>query len=94
MNIEQERAAFEAFASKNGLCITHGDDLYRSHVVGWMWRAWQACAALHSQDREDAERYRYLKRGKYWVVASTQTGAQVDGEDLDDLIDSEMEQQK
>lgn len=44
--------------------------------------------------RKDAERYRYIKKGNQWVVAATQTGYQLDGEDLDDLIDSEMEQQK
>ena len=63
MNIEQERADFEAFASKHGLCVTEDGDLYRSHVVAWMWKAWQARAALQSQDREDAERYRWLRDG-------------------------------
>ena len=49
MNTEQERADFEAFASKHGLCITEDGDLYRSHVVAWMWKSWQARAALQSQ---------------------------------------------
>lgn len=40
--------------------------------------------------RKDAERYRYIKRGNQWIVAATQTGAHLDGEDLDDLIDREM----
>src|SRR5690606_24071124 len=53
MNTEQERAEFEAFASKHGLCVTEDGDLYRSHVVAWMWKAWQARAALQSKDRED-----------------------------------------
>jgi len=44
--------------------------------------------------RKDAERYRYIKKGNQWIIAATQTGFQIDGEDLDDLIDSEMEQQK
>lgn len=44
--------------------------------------------------RKDAERYRYLKKGNQWIVAATRTGFHVDGEELDDLIDSEMEQQK
>lgn len=44
--------------------------------------------------RKDAERYRYIKKGNQWIVAATQTSAQLDGEVLDDLIDSEMEQQK
>lgn len=46
MNIKQERADFEAFASKHGLCVTEEGDLYRSHVVAWMWKAWQARAAI------------------------------------------------
>src|SRR5690606_21114851 len=50
MNIEQERAAFEAFESKHGLCVTKEGELYRSHVIRWMWKAWQARAALQSQD--------------------------------------------
>lgn len=44
--------------------------------------------------RKDARRYRYLKKGNQWIVASTQTGFHVDGEELDDLIDSEMEDQE
>lgn len=42
--------------------------------------------------RKDAERYHYIKKGNQWIVATTQTGAQLDGEVLDDLIDSETEQ--
>ena len=49
MNIE-ERTEFEAFASKHGLCVTEDGDLYRSHVLAWMWKAWQARAALTAQD--------------------------------------------
>ena len=44
--------------------------------------------------RNDAERYRYIKRGRNWIVAATQTGVQIDREELDDLIDREMEKQK
>jgi len=60
MNIE-ERTEFEAFASKHGLCVTEDGDLYRSHVLAWMWKAWQARAALHTQERKDAERWRALR---------------------------------
>lgn len=45
------------------------------------------------QLRKDAERYRYLRKGNQWVVAATKTGFHLDGEELDDLLDSEMEQQ-
>lgn len=44
--------------------------------------------------RKDAERYRYIRMGNHWITAATQTGCHVDGENLDELIDSEMEQQK
>lgn len=102
MNIEQERSAFEAFASKHGLCVTLQDDVYRSHVVGWMWRAWQARASLQSQDREDAQRYRRLRKGDIDDVAvvrglgAMDYGAsaviatysdEIDGDDLDSAID-------
>lgn len=102
MNTEQERADFEAFASKHGLCVTEGGGLYRSHVVAWMWKAWQARAALQSQDREDAERYRRLRKGDIDNVAvvrglgAMDYGAsavvatyseEIDGDDLDTTID-------
>ena len=44
--------------------------------------------------RKDAERYRYIRKGNQWIVAATQTGWHVDGGELDDLIDSELEGQK
>lgn len=44
--------------------------------------------------RKDAERYRHIRGGKQWVVAATQTGFHVDGEHLDDLVDSEMERKE
>ena len=43
--------------------------------------------------RKDAKRYRHLRGGNQWIVAATQTGFHVDGEQLDELIDAEMEQQ-
>lgn len=48
---QDQRAAFESLIAKHGLCITKENDLYRSHVVGWMGKAYEA--ALESQDRED-----------------------------------------
>lgn len=41
--------------------------------------------------RKDAKRYHYIRKGNQWIVAATQTGAHLDGEVLDDLVDSEME---
>lgn len=62
MNSEQERAAFEAWA--NGRCELHlvnPAGRYSSAITQFAWEAYQAGrAALQSQDREDAERYRYL----------------------------------
>lgn len=40
--------------------------------------------------RKDAERYRYIREGGHWIVAATQTGVHLDGEELDDLIDGEI----
>ncbi len=56
MNIEQERAEFEVwYAAPNN--------------NGTAWEAWQARAALHSRDREDAERYRWLR--KHWFTMTS-----------------------
>jgi len=104
MNIEKEREAFEHWVSEFGLNISTEDGLYRSHVVGWMWNAWQAGrAALQTQDREDAERYRRLRIGDiddiavvrglgtmdYGMSAVIGTySEEIDGDDLDAAIDN------
>lgn len=54
---------------------------------------YEALQAECEELRKDAERYRYIKKGNQWVVAATKTGFHLDGEELDDLMDSEMEQQ-
>src|SRR5690554_4607010 len=54
---------------------------------------YEALQAECEKLRKDAERYRYIKKGNQWIIAATKTGFQVDGEDLDDLIDSEMGEQ-
>src|SRR5690606_35985499 len=65
MNIEQERAAFEAWYQHH-----HGDrDVYALDESGeyadkqvqGAFNVWQARAALQSQVKEDAERYRWLR---------------------------------
>jgi hypothetical protein len=60
MNTEQERAAFEAWAASIGLSIT--GKYAESIAVLCAESAFKAGyqAALQSQDREDALRYRYL----------------------------------
>ena len=66
MNPEQERAAFETWAEQRGMELhkvtpCNGSLPYYADTPGMAaWEAWQARAALQSQDREDAERYRYL----------------------------------
>lgn len=52
MNIEKEREAFEKWVSGFGLNISTEDGLYRSHVVGWMWHAWQARVNLCTKEQE------------------------------------------
>ena len=59
MNIEQERAAFEAWFTKT--FISGPKDIFTQVVKDIAWEAWQARAALQSQDAEDAERYRWLR---------------------------------
>lgn len=44
--------------------------------------------------RKDAERYQYIRKGNQWIVAATQTGSHIDGEELDNLIDGDLEKQK
>lgn len=44
MDIQKERTEFEKFASSHGLCVTEDGGLYRSHVLAWMWKAWEARA--------------------------------------------------
>lgn len=56
MNTEQERADFEAWWDEEGCYLGDLSD------KAPMFAAYQAGrAALQSQDREDAERYRYLR---------------------------------
>lgn len=53
MNTEQERAEFEAwFQDERGQPARKADGTYSPFASG-CWRAWQARAALQSQDRED-----------------------------------------
>jgi hypothetical protein len=52
MNIEKEREAFERWVSVCGLNTTIEEGLYRSQVVGWMWRAWQARVNLCTKEQK------------------------------------------
>lgn len=103
---EQERADFEAWYQHH-----HGDrDVYALDESGeyvdkqvqGAFNVWQARAALQSQDREDAERYRRLRKGDIDDVAvvrglgAMDYGAsaviatyseEIDGDDLDSAID-------
>ena len=63
MNTEQERADFETWCKRNE--YDHVQRLdgtgYNNEATKRAWKAWQARAATQSQDREDAERYRWLR---------------------------------
>lgn len=54
MNIEQERAAFEAWAKGHYILQRSAyNDTYIAVPTIRAWEVWQARAALQSQDRED-----------------------------------------
>lgn len=38
-------ATLEALVNRHGLCIAKDSDLYRSHLVGWMLKAYEAALA-------------------------------------------------
>ena len=64
MNTEQERADFEAWYMREfGVYPRRNESgSFKSQYVAAMFKAWKAGrAALQSQDREDAERYRWLR---------------------------------
>lgn len=61
MNIEQERAAFERSLRIGGCkAFERYEEDYRNPVINATWLGWKL-RALRSQDREDAERYRWLR---------------------------------
>jgi len=62
MNTEQERRDFENHFRRKGFTLKRepGGN-YRSGYGAEVWAGWQARAALQSQDREDAERYRAMR---------------------------------
>lgn len=73
MNTEQERAEFEVWAASKWPGVSFAPDQnncgivvperYKHPKLQAAWEAYQAGrAALQSQDREDAERYRWLRR--------------------------------
>ncbi len=83
MNTEQERAAFEAWCREkySHPNMERNSDGYISTAthhcvpmtyasVQMLWEAWKARAALQSQDREDALRYRTLVASGKFVPAT------------------------
>lgn len=90
------QAECEALRAKTRMSLGVGDgagDLFVHGDYDSIKRV-QALVFENEKLRKDAERYRYIKKGNQWVVAATQTGFQLDGEELDDLVDSEKEEQK
>lgn len=103
---DQRRAGFEALINRHGLCATKDGDLYRSHLVGWMLKAYEA--ALTSPEvqalRKDAERYQWLRQ-QHWsdsemcIVCRPKETVRPGGYCpslalLDSHIDAAMEKQK
>ena len=62
MNIEQERAAFEAWFTKTKAYISDSKDILAQIVRDIAWDTWKARAALQSQDLEDAESHQRARR--------------------------------
>lgn len=95
MNTEQLRAEFEVWA--NGRCelyLVNPAGRYSSATTQFAWEAYQAGrAALQSQDREDALRYRWLRQQRTisdqacvtWNIGHD--WIQMDGAELDAAID-------
>lgn len=61
MNIEKERADFEAWFTKTKTYISDPKDIFAQIARDIAWEAWQARADLQSQDREDAERLDWIE---------------------------------
>ncbi len=62
MNNEQQRAAFEAWYGEYLQKVSADSGGYQWPATRRAWDAWKAGrAALQSQDREDAERWRAMK---------------------------------
>ena len=55
MNTEQERAAFEAWAQNSFELHRHSAGEYSSNFTQTAWAAWQARAALQSQDHPNRQ---------------------------------------
>lgn len=65
MNIEQEREAFKLHFAAMDLTEkpdAWGRPSFKHPHVESLWAGWQARAALQSQDRGDAERYRAWRK--------------------------------
>lgn len=106
MNIEQERKDFEAWYEKEfpyePIPIRAAEGYFHRYDNN-LWNAYQAGrSAMQSQDAEDAERYRRLRKGDIDDVAvvrglgAMDYGAsaviatyseEIDGDDLDAAID-------
>lgn len=60
MNIDQERADFEAWFSKTKAYISNHKGIFAQIAKDIAWDTWKARAALQSQDREDALLFRKI----------------------------------
>lgn len=75
MNTEQERESFETWAEQRGMELhkvspCDGRPPYYADTPGMVaWEAWQARAALQSQDREAAELVEILREAAEIIAA-------------------------
>lgn len=109
MNIEQERAAFEAWFTKTKAYISDPKDIFAQIARDIAWAAWQARAALQSPDIQerirDGERLEWLaenineievyrsQRGWCVVEKGTTRSTVEDCKTLRGALDAVMEKQ-
>lgn len=103
MNIDQQRAAFEAWAEVGAELHKMLGGEYSSSTTRFAWEAWQAALASPEVQalRKDAERYRWLREQHEkpvgWLTiceAGTWDLKPWSGDDPDTTIDAAMEEQK
>ncbi len=100
MTTEQERAAFEWWASDEGespRSVERAGECYKLAQIQSYWMAWQARAALQAQDREDVKRLDWLDKAAHcadWMegeptkrVIRAHDGAEFTGDTWREAID-------
>lgn len=57
------RKEFESWVSSTGSSVAREDALYRSQLVGWMWKAWQASREALVVELPDEEEHKGVHYG-------------------------------